>query len=468
MRHSTFLLLISALVPHQHPITATALIVRELGNMEMELQSSQNSETNLLLRTLLSVTVNFLDAAFFTATDSTFQQVSCSIKSFQLFDGKAKNAVSNQVNALYSANITITGQAFFLEGTNFTQNNVSELTAVSFVNNKDFLQALHDSEDPFLASVKHAVFKVNGATVAAENEETGNSTASGSNNGNGMETWMIALVVGAAAFLLVTCTMVTCICCMTVNDEHDMRKEKMSHPMKDQLEGTGAYPPSDLHIEDDGEDFAIKSPISGKSIGSQDSSTFTYNPKSVMSFDSRTISSFFTSNTAEMDIAAWQSGSVINQNQISFGQDISDIEKKNDLSLIQEGEDESTSSPVCISETPNKGKYRSLLSSGNDNSPQLYLTEAALNDMELGERSVQLKHSRSGNSTSVGHKIMAKNSSPAADDDDNSYYGPSLDEGTSTPCINLKGPAADVLSDLNDLSSQIDQFRGRRSLPPPE
>jgi hypothetical protein len=498
------LLLVSAHLP-QHKATAS-LVSRNLGFMEMQMQSSQVSETNILLRTLLSETVNFLDAAFFTETDSTFQKVSCSIQAYK-FGGLAGDEVGDIWNAIYTANVTITGQVFFLAETNVTESNVSEITSQAFEQDKDevFVQVLQNSANPFLAHINYAVVRVDGATVASSNATT--QAAAEQDDGPVMEVWMIALVGGAGAFLLVFCVVVTCICCMTVDDTN--KNSKQPRPGTSSQVGGDPTLPSTTANNEETVDIESKSPSPAKSIGSQDSSTFTYNPKSARSMESRTFGSYFTSNTGiEMDVAAWQSGSVVNQHQIPFGQDISAIEHKKDLSLIQEDEEESSSahptSPTKSVKSRASGKYKNLLAntSGGSLGAKNGLTEAAVNDMKQEERAIQRPtSSRSGSSKQSSHRdalaiITASSSSstnkhsnssnnkdplpilqsasnsssvsdpifpikPAEDDDDSSFYGPSYDEDASAPRLNLNGPAAEVMNDLKDLSSEIDQFRGR-------
>lgn len=477
----------------------------------MEMRSSQISETNLLLRTLLSVTVNFLDAAYRTGADAdaTFQKVSCSIQAYKL--DSIIGETNNKGNAMYTAKVTITGQAFFLAETNSTQADVAERTMAAFDEHGNgtstnlFFQALALSPDPFLSNATYAAVTVNGTMVAEQGTgSAGDDGSDDSSNGPQLEVWMIALAGGGGAFLLVLCVVVACICCVKIDDDKNVS------PVPSQVGNTLTVPTSTVNNEEEEEDReedleSHKSLSPVKSIMSQDSSTFTYNPKSVMSFDSRTQNSFFSHNTGvEMDVAAWQSGAVVNQHQIPFGQDISAIEPssqnntKNDLSLIQEEDEETSACSPCItpatsehsaSRASSTGKYKTLLersrSGGGAVAVQQYLTEAAMMDMEKQERSSTASRgsasSKSTNNNKQLQNMVVTNTGPVflkypaderdGDDDDSdssSFYGPSYyDDATAPPPprLNLSGSAAEVMNDLKDLSSEIDHFRSwQRSL----
>ena len=91
-----------------------------------------------------------------------------------------------------------------------------------------------------------------------------------------------------------------------------------------------------------------KDHLETRSISSQDSSKFTYNPKSIHSSDGFTFASFNTNS--QFDVESWQKASTINRSVMApFGQDISAIENKKDLSHILEKDEESGSSSHDLS-----------------------------------------------------------------------------------------------------------------------
>ena len=195
------------------------------------------------------------------------------------------------------------------------------------------------------------------------------------------------------------------ICCTPIEDHH----LPSAPPTKKPSVQTISVSQEDTDSE---KDLALgrKSPPSPSplaSIGSQDSSafTYTYNPNSKGSVENSK-SGFFgssfvsSSSQVEIDVEAWQRGSTVSSNaSLPFGHDISAITTKRDLSLIEEGdEDRSTS-------RQSEGS-RSRLSA------------QAIDELERQERR---KRSR----------------------------------------LNLNGSARAVIDDLNDLSAQIDDYRRR-------
>jgi len=198
------------------------------------------------------------------------------------------------------------------------------------------------------------------------------------------------------------------------------------------------------------------------SITSQASSVFTYNPTSKGSHGGGNTggatgctgstksffgNSFCTNNsTVEMDVEAWRRGSTLNQNDagvggslpnvatgptvIPFGHDISAIDHKRDLSLIEEGEDESALTPQSHS---TNGSKRSRNSRGSRNSYSgANKPKSLLNDLQPRRLSQQ-----------------------AVSDLDRH------DRASRGSKIDLKGSASEVIDDLNDLSAQIDDYRRR-------
>jgi hypothetical protein len=521
-----------------------------LGFLEMELKSTSRSETYSLLKNLLDVTVLFLDASFQkrasldvdstnlrnNATKGTttrastssaafrYQRISCSIHSYQMGD-------SSKRNDLYAVNATITGQAYFWVSTTFTDerdsavfttSNVSEWTHLAFdeetesssdsvsTETNSFVQALLTSRDPFLSNITYATVLVDGAIVAAETMDD-NSKKNGQGVFAVLEVWMIPLIGGGGAFLLVLCCIVTCICCIKVDDK-DIAKT-MDQNERDNANGGGplavvpTIPTTTINPTDEDEEdrgtLPSLPPSPVKSIGSQDSSTFTYNPRSVRSFDNRTANSYaYSKNGVEMDLAAWQAGSVAAHHgtgttgpappssAMPFGHDISAIEEqpsKRDLSLIQE-EDESACSPLDLSVTSRRsGKYKSLLSrcsggggGGNAATPSILFDTAHSNTGDYRknshgcalsfkpQRTVSIDSNRPTISRLEDRDDEEEEDAHHSDTDNSSFFGPSQDHsaaaantnGSTADRLNLSGSAADVLNDLYDLSSEIDQVRG--------
>jgi hypothetical protein len=377
----------------QNKTYAVKLVGLSIGSFDISMNSHQKSETTIVLRELLGVTVNFLDGQFYDHFGNQFQKISCSIKSYKI--GDVKND-----GALYTASVSITGLAFFLEKADINATDVTSFaTNVLETYPDSYSNALTDSQDPFLQALTKIDVHRNGNTVASTAVDSGE-------DGPVMESWMIALTAGVGAFLLVMCACLIFICCMPVDEdgsEYNNAKPK-DFVQRVVTKTTGA---SSYNMDDDETDHYPQvgnSPSEIRSITSQDSSAFTYNPHSTKSLNSRaSMGSYFTNSTAmELDIAAWQAGSLIKDPQHQpFGNDISAIEKKKDLSLIAEEMEEENMSPTPAV----RAKSR--------------LTEAAVQDWER-------QHERATNAT-----------------------------------IRPTASAQDLIDDLKHLSSQIDRHRSR-------
>lgn len=444
-----------------------ATVAFNLGYIEIDMHSTEPPQTNKLLRAVLSVTTNVVNIAFAQESADQYDKVSCSIHSFKFSGSNSNNTIGGEnVTASYSVLVTITGKALFHDTVTWTQTNVSDFVTSIFAmdGGASFLNELEKEKDatPFLSNLTYVAVRVDGDVVAEEISDIfkGEESDVNSNNAPALDVWMIALIGGLGSFILVLCAVITCICCIPLDDDANAK----ANLQKNQLGQHGTNPTrSDSKMEENVRmDEIDKSPSEVKSIGSQDSSLFTYNPKSVRSFDSKkSYNSYFTYGTqgVEMDVATWQAnaasnivpddyatstGTSISANQISFGQDISAIEaKKGDLSLIQEDEEnESTiagsvsvasdvisplpsfhpyenASNTVSSSSPSRasGKYKSLLASlthsksnstngvSNVNLAQQFLINAAKKDMRNAndEESNMIEiYSRDSHSTGSG------------------------------------------------------------------
>jgi len=149
-------------------------------------------------------------------------------------------------------------------------------------------------------------------------------------------------VAGGIGFIIFVAMCLLWYCCSTVTDKFEVDCKAGKTPSKVTRQT----------IEEDSYMQCSQSPSPVHGITSQNSSIFTYNPKSCKSFDSKTFGSFLASNTGvEMDVKAWQKGTKVQKDAIPFGHDISAIENKKDLSLIEtegsEGEEPTLDLKPC-------------------------------------------------------------------------------------------------------------------------
>jgi hypothetical protein len=399
--------------------TTTTALPLNLGFLQMEMTSLGKSATNVLLKNLLSSTYGFLDAHFAQAdTSGTFQKVNCAVYSYQ-FD----NVDDSSNIKKYYANVTLSAEAVYLltdvvVQAPLLQDFANALTMEAFAGDStNFLDVLSVNTDPFLSNILTARVKVNGAAVVdTGGADNGIEAASRSAAHKWhLELWMIALVAGAGAFLLVFCCIVAFICCIKVDDQTKVEHQSAT-PATDHTKMVVQTKTSNTH-EGDGDDLEGKTPSPQRSITSQDSSAFTYNPRSQRSNASTKFSgSYFTHNSGiEMDVAAWEKGSSVKSGQLPFGHDISAIEDVKNLSLIEEesqsdaGLQNSNSINSRTKETLREKESLFALSSGSGISgisAQQLLTEAAVQDMEREERSTYSIHSRPSDESEMSVKKM--------------------------------------------------------------
>lgn len=393
------------------PLSAAAL-ERTIGNIEMQMRSQIPSDMNQILVKIMTATVTFLDDAFseyyvdhYKGKDY-FEKVSLSVNSY---------GMELTPDGSYIARASFRTRAFFGDIKNAqppTRDELVQTTNVLFQeSNQEFLLSLTGQDDPFLQDISYAVVKVNGVVAAS------NSSIKPSEDSNGPNNWVYAIIAGVGAFFIVLNLILLCYCCCGKgrNELPSVRKTSTSGTSQD--DDASSCRPDAL------------SPV--RSFTSQDSSIFTYNPKSTKSVTTRqTFGSVFTS---EVDVEAWKKKSVV-QKDVFGGNDISAITNKKDLSLIEEGSE--GEEEAAMANSRHKSKRRSA-----GKTSTAYLSEFALSDLERGERVISRQPSRA--SSSGGSRHQSSSSSRQ------SYSTRELEMST------------DVIDDLKNLSHQIDHFRSR-------
>lgn len=440
-------------------VRAQSTGVVPLGSMALEMRSivraDPDNNINPLLRQLLVKTVDFLDEAFYEQLDTSFIKTSCSIITHETAAVATGGPDSNGDTTMeYTASVTLSGYADFLipegeQGPAYSVQEMNQFTVKAFEEGMDrYVEILKTGyqrqRHPFLMNLLAAEVLVSRATLADDDKSYPPPSSTKSEDSASIEIWMIALIAGAGAFVLVFCSALTCICCMKV-DIPDQQAGGGSKRLTVQTYPTGRTSSS----SNDDDDLASKSPTEARSITSQDSSIFTYNPRSVRSqasvagFSHMCGSTYFTASSAmDMDLAAWQSSNLLNHNHrnsntsLPFGADISAIvnTSKKDLSLIQE---ENSSTMSGASSTPSSSQ-QSLPASASK------VTESALNDLAQLERGL-------GSDEDSTIFILGGGSSSTAGGGGRPTSG-STDERLSLS-------SQHVMEELQELSHQIDTYR---------
>jgi hypothetical protein len=315
----------------------SALSSVSFGGLELQLKSSAtDKDPETLLVEVLTQTVQFLDGSFtdsLQATDIDFSHIGLSVDTYDIDDNMDESSVI----------FGFSGTAFFHSSPAPTEDDVHQILVKSFFgrNSQAFTASLMKSSDPFLQSLSYSMVQVNGYVVpGGVPQETAAPQELQSNEGFDFE--MIAIIVGSTTGALLFILLCYCFWCAGDPDELSVDATRKTPTQ------TGQTPikKSQTSQTDDVE-AASAAPSSPQSITSQDSSIFTYNPSSRISFDASTIMSTNTTETNPVDLALWQQRNTIVSSRFApFGHDISAIEmlndNKKDLSLIEEGDESAT------------------------------------------------------------------------------------------------------------------------------
>jgi hypothetical protein len=435
--------------------SALAFESRSLGDLQMQIRSRTPSDMNEVLLKIMSVTVTFLN--------KTFQQQFTDVKAGEKFDKISLSVTTYGMELAedggYVARASFDARAYFQEGTAPTeQDAIAFATEALQQGNQEFLQALIDTQDPFLSDISYAVVKVNGKRLDGAEDNDGKRSSGIQWTGWTDHNWALGLVAGAVSFFLVLCLCLICIWCTPVDDED------LAEPVRKTISKASTGQTSKRS------DASNRSPSPVQSIGSQDSSVFTYNPKSNVSTTSSiftyghpasTLSqgttstpafggaSVFTSNSGlELDAEAWRKGSTVSKGDSSIfgGQNISAIETKKDLSLIEEGSEGGDD----VEEIPSILHLKKMHTTTSIK--PVSLSEYALADLESGEREITRTSSasHSTSSSSRGSRESSQHSHKSRR---------TTASALTTPVSNVQ---ANVIEDLDSLGSQFDRHRKPR------
>jgi hypothetical protein len=470
--------------------TADTLASISLGQIQMELRSrSPKSDytgtSDSFVMDLLSGSVYFLDKVlfeYFYDSDSVkFQKLSATIQSYDVHvdDGSMEDTIPH-----YVATVRLTAQAFFLSQSMANQDLVISVAKAAFNDKKeDFLRTIWDvTQDPFLRQISTANINVTGVPLNSSEfvndiEKSSIQDDADTKSDTTIDAWLIALIASGGAFCIVFMTCAACVCSTKLDDLPALQEPTKS-------KSTASQETDDEESRHDGESEvnantnfgtnAMRSPSTVHSITSQDSSIFTYNPRSTKSYTSngsKTFGSgFFTANSGlEMDLQAWQNGGTVikDENQIPFGQDISAISNKKDLSLIEEEDFNDLSGRLTGSSTQQYFKTTNGVMS-----PRQYLTEAAVQDLEHSDRWGSLTRASTSQNDSVSRDSNQYKSTRSTVGDTSllgrksssiSKSSYTLSENGASH-LDLNGTSSDVINDLKDLSYQIDAYRQKTQI----
>jgi hypothetical protein len=453
LHHAVIALLLGCLLPS----SVSALEGVLLGQLEMEMGSRSNTNPNEFLVQVITQTQDFLNDAFsaiYEDTDYQFSHTSLSVTTYSIDDAASTGNAKKNGDLSYIASMDLAGTIFF--GDAPPQEQVSTVISAAFQQqNQLFLQSLLQSTDPFLQDIDYAIVRV------VKKSGNTNNQANATEASSDLDSWMLAIIVGAGTFIVVFFCCLLFVCFTPLSELQPDIEQQGSHSGKHTINPIDTKDTMDNASEDgaefwEGEDPERPTPTSlspARSMMSQDSSRFTYNPKSGRSNESDTGGGFLSGPSDSLEIEAWEQEGTINRStNMPFGHDISAIEKNKDLSLIEEGDFEDV--------TPQKPET-GVITLQQQKLKGQYLSRQAMFETD---------HRRGGRGTGTGASSQQRPSGSSRgsnNDNNNSNQGASSSSSASRPPkVSIKGnnnntsAINNVIDDLNDLSAQFDKHRG--------
>jgi hypothetical protein len=334
----------------------------ELETVVMQLRSKVNTDSDELLSKMLEFTAGYMDdyfGAYYinTQPENYFSYAGLDVNSFGI----------HGVTGSFITTLEFDGVLFFDSDPAPSQDFIKSLLENAFqgMNFQLFLDGILASDSQFLTELTHIIIDIGGTTLTEKDlESSGDATPEDEpssstwdlNDWSEIATYATAGVVGALLIMALFCALRCMLCSkrkrQVEDDIEPVKLKSIEIPTSAaQFQLKQAYIPkhSRPFRKSNTEHFynsRDRSPSPVRSIASQDSSKFTYNPAgtSMMSKASLFSVGSVSSNIdmQSVDLEAWQRNDAISSLAPSpFGHDISAIEQKDrDLSLIEEGDEE--------------------------------------------------------------------------------------------------------------------------------
>jgi hypothetical protein len=363
--------LLSLLLIGACPITHAAQPEAGLPSLTFELKSASEGDmrnvlVEMLERTRAHLTEHF--AVYFASTvwEGYFTDLELSVHDFEV-----------EKLEEHSVKITYRGVAYFVSDPVPEKDNILGLVTESFKGDARtrFIDSIIMSSDDFLLDIKYLVITVDEVVVANEDLAHHVSTEESSSTNY----YVIGAVVGASFGMIIAVVILIYTC--------RLKKITTWEELPENKLGRGSYD-ADIELK------STKSPSSDRSLISQESSKFTYNPR--MLSDESTIPSHFSTLHVDVvqsvDVEAWKKNTISPITPAPFGADISAIEldDKQILSMVEEGSSTAEMSSGYLSSTSLRNldwstqtrKKQSPFGMSTDNSKSM--SEISLQDIDDG------------------------------------------------------------------------------------
>lgn len=430
----------------------------ELGSIVMQLRSATDGNDSEVIAQMLDTTTTYLNkyfGAYYKNTEPQdyFSAAILSVNSYGIHGGQGS----------YITTLEFEGLVFFNSDPTPSETFILTLLSNAFqgLNQKIFLDEVGNGDNQFLNELTYMVIEINDFAVATNNlvEGTEEATTPKDEEEEEMEeenwyeaewvdyaVYATAGVAGGAFVILCFCFVLCryfCCCCKKQQESEDGE-----FPIKviDEEVGTKNHqrrmsrqPINEATLQiaktSSSDNSQSRSPSPERSMVSQDSSNFTYNPTGVsMSKDGMSLGSLSNINNEMLsfDVEAWQKKNTISQvTPAPFGNDISAIDDQNqtkDLSLIDEVSEDSYRYQERVAKQQKQRMYRhhSVNALGQP-----------MNALEV--RPIQSRPVSKGGYRQPSNSRMVDHSN-----DDSGYKSED---------------SSDVINDLRNLSAQIERHR---------
>lgn len=309
--------------------------VADLGILQLQFYSTSPSDADNTLDETIRITTDFLDAYFAqnfeqTVGEKYFSHVELAVVTFDILSGSAVSI--DLVGSVSFQTLPIPGETF-----------LTSLLSDAFTGDArlEYVNALQTATIPFLRDISYVVIGMNNNLIANEDVAALGNAQNDSTKKvarKHLTIAEIAIIAGTSAGF-VAVVIISSLLIMMSREGKKNQETNTTDKMRgrDMVVVTRTHSKGSSNTEIDVGASRSVSPL--RSVLSQDSSVFTYNPGSTTNSKKApsTFSNDHSDGSMALDVEAWAQVSIASPADI----DISAIElDKKDLSLIQEGDNE--------------------------------------------------------------------------------------------------------------------------------
>ncbi|KAL7563956.1 hypothetical protein ACA910_017569 [Epithemia clementina (nom. ined.)] len=304
-------------------VFASAYDIIPLATIELTMTSDVESQSDAFPAEVTARTNAFLELIFVKEYGVDFVRVTTSVVSEEM---------SAVISGGFIEKLDVKGTAYFEDNVSPSLEQLDSVVKQAFQTDLEvFIEILSESTDPFLETLNVVDVQVN-ASVSEESSPSGLSTGA-----------VVGIAVGSALFSAGFLCLL-CICCLGDPEDEEENVPSFKKTESDESGQTNGSKKASTKASDDAASDIDMECMSGigirlnqehldlQSITSQDSSKFTYNPKTDMTDGGFTFQSCYShdGNASLMDIDISKYGGVIPEGvsdglEVPFGQDISAI-----------------------------------------------------------------------------------------------------------------------------------------------